>query len=107
MNDSAASCLRPGCPWTPGESGYCCGWCAQAHDEGEPPGYAHSSYCEAETTKKPSAAPVRLYGDCPEWEKALRAIVLAGELGCPSDGLALVARKALADCGVPYEEQPV
>jgi DNA (cytosine-5)-methyltransferase 1 len=39
----------------------------------------------------------------PEWAKALRAIVVAGELGCPSQGLALVARKALADCGVPVE----
>lgn len=43
------------------------------------------------------------YEDAPEWEKALRAIVVAGDLGCPGEGLAKVARKALADCGVPYD----
>jgi len=43
-----------------------------------------------------------MYDDLPEWQKALRAIVVAGELGCPSQGLAKVARKALEDEGVPY-----
>jgi hypothetical protein len=46
-----------------------------------------------------------LYDDLPEWHKALRAIVVAGELGVPSQGLALVARKALRDEGVPYPTQ--
>lgn len=53
------------------------------------------------------AAIPRRYGDCPAWEKALRTIVLSGEMGIPVSALVLVARKALEDEGVPYEETPV
>ncbi len=53
------------------------------------------------------SAPPRLYENIPAWEKALRAIVFAGEIGCPASGLVLVARQALIDEGVPYEEKPI
>jgi len=56
---------------------------------------------------RPGTDTPRRYEDCPEWEKALRTIVLAAELDCPPAGLALVARKALTDCGVPYEDKPL
>lgn len=59
------------------------------------------------TDQARNAARVRRYEDCPAWEKALRTIVLSGELGIPVEALVLVARKALEDEGVPYEEKPV
>ncbi len=44
------------------------------------------------------------YETWPAWRKTLHAIVLAGETGCPPMALAMVARNALEDEGVPMKE---